>query len=159
MAVVSQMDRSRKTFMLLATIIGWGGFVLSHQIDFHRQEKETQRFQEQWERRKAEQARWSSEVESLQRELGCKGEVLMGICMDPPCIDSDASGPLDQSHIRGSVKSYVQMTRHQVIEDECIDTSDLREGTCKLDIHGGAAEPEWVVIHCDKGCRDGACIR
>lgn len=48
---------------------------------------------------------------------------------------------------------------HQVTEDICINVGDLREGTCKVAEDGGAASPEWVVIHCEKGCRDGACAR
>jgi len=144
--------------MLLATIIGWGGFAISNELERRQKEEESDRFQEELRQQMADQAR---DNENLQRRFGCKGEVVMGTCMDPPCMDSDASDADDQRYVPGDVKIYEQINilSHRTIKDECIDTSNLREGTCKLDMHGGAAEPEWVVIHCDKGCRDGACIR
>jgi len=151
-------NRGQKIFFLLVTIVAWGGFAISNELEWRRKEEKMDRLVEGLHQRRADQARAD---ENFQRRLGCKGEVVMGFCMDPPCMDSDASGADDQRYVPGDVKSCEQMSilPHRIIKDECIDTSDLREGTCKLDMHGGAAQPEWVVIHCDKGCRDGACIR
>jgi len=147
---MSSQNRSQQIFMTLATVIAWSGFAFSHWMS---------------DRRQAEAGpphllRFDDGLGSLPRELGCKGEVLMGVCTDPPCIDSDSSGTLDQSYVPGNVTSYRgMMGSHQTIEDVCINTRDLREGTCKLEGDGGAAVPEWIKIHCDKGCSNGACVR
>jgi hypothetical protein len=149
-------QRSRTVFLALASAIAWGGFALSHRADERRQEESFQRLQDFMAKSQVSQRQLDGEMEAIQRRLGCKGEVAMGICMDPPCV---ASGPIEPRYVRGSVTFYEPMAPHRTVEDTCVGPSDLREGTCKVEQDGGVARPEWQVVHCDKGCREGACVR
>ena len=149
---------TRQQIVAVVTAIAWSGFALSWWV---KTRKEDEEFKQRYEEINQSMADRAMQDESRQRKLGCKGDVQFGMCMDPPCMDSDGSSALDQSYVRGTVKTYdgLPILPHRIIEDVCINTSDLREGTCKLDQDGGAPVAEWIVVHCDKGCTDGACVR
>ena len=150
---MSPPDRRQQTFMAIASVVAVSGMAIHHWLDARRTERDLERVRLLLDRSNTDQARYERELEAMQRKLGCKGAVTMGVCMDPPCVDSDVTAPDDPHYVRGSVTFFAPMGPHQTVFDTCVGATDLREGVCVGD------HPEWQVIHCEKGCRDGVCLR
>jgi hypothetical protein len=151
------MTPTQKKFWILANIIGWGGFFIYNRLRERRQEEESQKRMEYVADMLHRMERLSPD---FQRRLGCQDVDAFGFCNDPPCMDSDAAGDTDPRYLRGHITSYEgQSSPHQTVEDSCAGPNELREGTCNAGADGGALHPEIVTIHCEKGCREGACSR
>jgi hypothetical protein len=151
------MTPTQKKFWVLANIIGWGGFFIYNRLEARRQEEESQQRMEYVSNMLHGMEHRNSD---FQRRLGCQDVNALGICTDPPCVDSDAGGDADPRYIRGHITYYDgQSSPHRTVEDSCVGPNELREGTCNAGEDGGTLHPEIVTMHCEKGCLEGMCVR
>lgn len=89
-------NRRQKMFFMLATIVAWGGFAISHQLQWRKEEEEMDRFLEGMHQQMADYARAN---ENFQRRLGCKGEVLMGSGPNPSMAHARRSADSDRPQL------------------------------------------------------------
>src|SRR5262245_34238590 len=97
------MTPAQKKIWILANIIGWGGLFVYNRLEARRQEEQSQRLMESLDDTLRERKHLDPD---FQRWLGCQDVNALGLCNDPPCMDSDATGDTDPRYVRGHVTYY-----------------------------------------------------